>query len=179
MDYFTPIMAELQKLLQDGETATVVERNQYVSRNNRTLNVLGIDISGLDFREERRQYCWRSELTGKVSIVVRPFGFSGKTTRYPQKKDGTHSYDKIAQDVYNYAKAAVKDRKIKDIQRINFSTLKEFAKANDVELGAYGGGMVQASRSLLLPVALHINGDFTFEDAAEIIKILKKTGHIK
>jgi len=175
MDYFAPIMAELQKLLQDGETATVVERNQYV----RTLNVLGIDGCGLNFREEITRYGWRSGPNGKVSIVVYPFGYVGKANRYPQKKDGTHSYDKIAKDVYNYAKAAVEANKARDIQNINLSTLKEFAKANDIMLGIYGDGMVQASRDAKAPVALHITANFTFEDAAEIIKILKKTGHIK
>jgi hypothetical protein len=181
MDYFAPILAELQKLLQDGETAYVNETiSSYPVRKIKKLNVLGVHIDGLDFNQDMVRYSsWRSEPNGKVSIIVRPYGYVGKTNRYPQKKDGTHSYDKIAQDVYNYAKAAVEDRKVKDVLDINLSTLREFAKANDIVLGIYGEGMVQASKDAKAPVSLHINGNFTFEDAAEIIKILKKTGHVK
>jgi len=120
-----------------GSTATTTEdANEFF--------IDGIGCSWwLQFVEERtRISSWRSSPTGKLRLTVGDFG---NRTSYPQKKDGTHNYEAIAQALRGYAQRKIADQQAAANRQRNASAAQSIA--NDFNLPHYHDLVVPSSHA--------------------------------
>jgi hypothetical protein len=131
-----------------------------------------ITIDGIrpqwEFKERYTSSTWRSRPTGTYQFTV---GDWGDRKVFPQRKDGTFSYAKLAEQMLHQVQVVKVRQELRDAQENN----KLFAAAIREEFGIdHWSSMVTPSQADQKPIHLRvsINRAVTTERAREILTIL-------
>lgn len=122
------------------------------------LVINGYDVRHwIDIHEERTAvHRFRSRPNGKVRVTIGMFGDSGRKS-YPQRADGTHSYDKIADQLVGIVEQqAAKDR-MERTRRANAASVNIVALQAELGVSEYSAAFrVAASADRAAPVFVKV-----------------------
>lgn len=157
------------------------DHNVIIVEDEGTMAIDGIPVhSQMSFNQDYSagsgRFGWGSKPTGRMSIVV---GDYGDRKRYPQRKDGSHSYGKIAEDLVYYATRKLVTNKLELQRRSN----DHAAQALRQELGMpdYSSAVV-ASATPDKPIMVDLARLYTprlamtVNDARQLLKVLQQYG---
>lgn len=155
----------------------VVKAGSKATMNGARLQVDGVDVEYiLEIRREdtsNRRY--GEPRTGRLYVTVGQFG---DRKRFPARKDGTVSADKIAEELITYARG-VNYKKAADARQRDAKPVVEELRAT-LKVGSYGtdGLSLEPSTSADAPVFLKFRFErsVTVERAQEIIAALRSVG---
>lgn len=129
----------------------------------------------ITIEQERTSYSrFSSRPTGKTRIVV---GDYGDRTSYPQRKDGGHNYEAIADKLVNYAERKIAQDRANFQARVNQSKVDEVIEATGHK-NNYGNVRFSSSAARDLPVfvTVEIKKSMTSEQAIAVHAALKQLG---
>lgn len=141
-----------------------------------TLTVKGTNASwrlSIDTEYERGSR-WSARPTGKLRVVVGDFG---DRTSYPQRKDGTHNYDAIADKLLAHANAVLARQSAEQVKRTNTVIAERLVQ--ELGLPAYGSGVtIEATTNPAAPIAFKFStsGAISVERATALVAALRAAG---
>jgi hypothetical protein len=124
---------------------------------------------------EERLGRYKSRKSGKLAIVVGDFG---NKTRFPERKDGSFSYDVIADKLIAWANERNFHADAERTRKDNEKRIKDLASNLGVESYRWSGLSIDASTSTDHPVRLSIRYDniVTIDNAEKLIAGLQALG---
>jgi len=157
--------------------AAVVDKGMAAALVDHKVVVLGIDVSWfIEFREQLTGSSYHRRVTGHYNLSI---GDYGNRTNFPQKKDGTYSYDKIAEKLIGIAGHKIKAAELEKARQLNKNVVADFCTENKVQ--EYGAFNVEASQSSEKPLFIRfkIERAMTIEQAKALHEGLVKLGVIQ
>lgn len=180
MAVVTAVIAALKSEAPDRafESGTDFNHAYIRERTDGTRYSLMPQISIRWEEEARSRYSFSYRHNGKIRVVV---GEYGNKTSYPQRKDGTHSYDKIAENAIAQMRAQERRAAADLTARQTRASNEASAKALCKELGISewsGSFSVRASQVADQPafVEYKISRAMTCDDARKLHAALKELG---
>lgn len=143
------------------------------------LFINGVDCNyWIDIKEEYTgTSSWRSRPNGKIRVSVGSFG---SRTSYPQKKDGTHNYAKIASRLVGLANAEIAKKRAEAQAARNAGGAEELRK--ELGLQEYWGTMrvnTSSRKDKPIKVGVEIKQEMTADEARALHAALKNLGYVK
>ena len=120
------IPTEEQKLaIRNKIAAALLERHGMMLDGNK---VDGVDV-GVKLNDETTGSNWNSRYNGKVRVQIGGNAYNVVDQKgYPQKKDGSHSYDKIADELARMKEVVESHRKARDEANAKHDRAEQFIK---------------------------------------------------
>lgn len=150
----------------EGATAQLVDGKLHVNGQNMEFR--------FDMREERTSSTFHRRASGKIRVLVGPWG---EKEQFPQRKDGTHNYEKMARSLVRHAER----ERLAIIARCNREDNEVLVDALRDELGlsrysrpVYLNATTDASRPVHFD--LEIKRRMTVQEARDLYAILKAAG---
>lgn len=116
------------------------------------LEVSGISYLHLDVNEEHSSAHYRHAPTGKYRVI---YGDYGNRTSFPQRKDGTHNYTRIAEMIKASVERAKAQNEVANARKGNKAGVDKLH--TELDLPTYGGNMkIEPSSNFEKPVNVHV-----------------------
>lgn len=140
------------------------------------LKVLGCDAEySMEITEESTHHSsWRSSKNGKFRVAV---GEWGDRKSYPQRKDGSHNYESIADDLRRHARIRMHRKAVEAGHEHCREVIKGIQEVYGLK--SYGSGITLKSTAQPgHPVRVEFEKAMTAEDAGRLIELLRENGFL-
>lgn len=139
----------------------------------------------VDIEEVMERTGWRSRGTGRAKLVVNPVNYGNSKRHFPERKDKTFNYEKVAEAIIETADEAARQAHIQRQSAIAASATAEFKERHGFKYGTVHAGAGYAEVEMKTttdpskPVQLAFKawgGSMTLEQAEAFMALVKSSG---